>query len=87
MSNDDKILTKLDLIGNDIGEMKVTQAVHTTQLVEHMRRTELLEKRQEDLEEEIEPVTAHLHNLQGVKKLILIVSSILGLIILLGKVL
>lgn len=93
-----KLHEKLDKIVDNVGEIKVTQAIHTEQLKEHMRRTDLLEKKQdrheentkeefERIEEEIKPVTEHVHNLKGIKKLLLTLTAIVGLLAALGKLL
>ena len=44
-----KLDEKIDKIVDDIGEIKVTMAVNTESLKEHIRRTNLLEKRVEPL--------------------------------------
>lgn len=50
---------KIDKIINDIGEIKVTLAVNTQSLVEHVRRTEIIES-------DMKPVKKHVQRVQGV---------------------
>ena len=40
---------KIDKIAEDIGEIKITMAVNTESLKEHIKRTNLLEKRVEPM--------------------------------------
>lgn len=49
---DDKqwVREKLEELSTNVGEIKVTLALNTQSLTEHMRRTELLEKRVAPLE-------------------------------------
>jgi hypothetical protein len=60
--------------------MKVISAKHEVNLQEHMRRSDLLEKRTDLLFIELEPVKTHIANVDGAIKLIGGLSMILGLI-------
>lgn len=60
---DNRIITKIDKIVDDVGEIKVQMGVYNTQLKEHMKRTDLLEKK-------FEPVEKHVERVNGVLKLI-----------------
>jgi hypothetical protein len=74
MSVDDK-LDKLDSRLDDIDKTLIRQEGH---LKDHIRRTELLE-------EEVHPIKAHVHQLRGATKLVVIVSSLVGLVALFYK--
>lgn len=89
---------KLDKIGLDVNEIKITQAVHTAQMEEHMRRTHLIETRQEKFEIKMEkdidsingrikPVSEHMHNLRGAWKLILAIGSLAAIVYTVSKLL
>jgi hypothetical protein len=66
---DDRLETKLDKIVDDVGEIKVHLGVYNVQLKEHMKRTELLEKK-------LEPVEKHVERLNGILKLIGVMAMI-----------
>lgn len=53
----DDIRKSLSKISEDITEIKVTSAIQTEQLKEHMRRTALLEAKMESIDAELEPIT------------------------------
>jgi len=55
----DDIKNKLDKIQDDITEIKVTMAVNTANLGEHMARTEQVETAIEILKKELTPVRDH----------------------------
>lgn len=60
---------KLDKIGADIGEIKVSVAVQAAQLKEHMRRTDLLETRVEQVAASVSPIQTSMAMVQGAVKL------------------
>lgn len=67
MSNNDQ---KLDRIQEDITHIKVTLARNTTSLEEHMRRTEILEKK-------IEPLEKNMYRILGAVALLAVMAEIL----------
>lgn len=78
------IKDKLELLETHIGDIKVTLALNTQSLVEHMRRTEHLESR-------VKPLETHAAMFSGVFKAgaILVggISAILGIIVSIIKIL
>lgn len=70
---DDRVEKKLDKIAEDITEIKVTLAGQHVSLVEHVRRTNLLEKK-------IEPIQKHVDYIQGGIKLILLLGGVAAII-------
>lgn len=91
-----KLYRVLDKIGKNVTDvkttqtdMKVTQAVHTEQLKEHMRRTELLEDRQdkhettehEALQRDMKPAMDLVKQTHGALKLIGLLAAIVGIIL------
>ena len=66
MSNE-RIEGKIDKISEDLTEIKITLATNTASLVEHIRRTNLLE-------DEIKPIKKHVVQVQGVLRFIGLVS-------------
>lgn len=51
-----KIFEKLDEIGKDVSEIKVMDAVQNEQLATHMKRSDLLEKRIEQVDEHVKGI-------------------------------
>lgn len=70
MEKTPEVHEKLDKIQSDISEIKVTLAVNTEQLKEHMRRSDLLEARVEQVNDELKPVQEHVAMLKGMAKLL-----------------
>lgn len=64
----DRLEQKIDKLVEDVGEVKVTIAAQHVSLVEHMRRTSLLEKH-------LIPVIRHVAMVQGALKLISIMAA------------
>lgn len=71
--SESKIEVKLDKIHEDVQEIKVHMAVYNSQLITHIRRTELLEKK-------LEPVEKHVANLNTALKLLGVLTVLVGLI-------
>lgn len=65
----ERIHDKLDEISKDITEIKVTMAVNTEQLAEHMKRSEANEKAVEILKTEIVATKINLSNLNLIVKI------------------
>lgn len=77
---------KLDKIGEDIHNIKIVQVIHTEQLSEHMRRTELLEKSLElhekhdsaehkEFEKKLEPMDEFIKSIKGIKHLLWFITA------------
>jgi archaellum component FlaC len=66
-----RIEDKIDKVVEHIGSIDSTLAAQHVSLKEHMRRTELLEQ-------EIEPIKAHVDMVSGAVKLILFTAAICG---------
>jgi hypothetical protein len=60
---------KLDKIQADISEIKILDAVQNEQLKAHMRRSDLLEERVEQVNNELKPVLEHIITVKGLMKL------------------
>lgn len=89
---DDKVIEKLDKIAADVNEIKIAQAVHSSQTADQMRRFNELEKKMahqaslhesdmEMIEADLRPIRAHVQNVQGATKLIALVGTIIGIMI------
>lgn len=53
MTMEDRIIELVEEIRKDVGDMKVTLAVNTQSLEEHIRRTDLLEKQVKALDQDV----------------------------------
>lgn len=76
----DNISRKQDNIGSDIVEIKIVQAKQQISLDEHIRRSEALERAQEKLFNELEPIKTHVSRVDGAIKFIGIVSVIISIL-------
>ncbi len=81
----DKIHSKLDAIQSDITDMKITLAVQAQQLGEHMKRSDLLEQRVEQVDSDVQPIKEHIIFLKGLAKLVGLSTAILAIVKLLEK--
>jgi hypothetical protein len=70
---------KLDRLDERLDGIAVLQAIHTEQLKEHMRRSDLLEKRIEQVDRELKPVEEHVVVVNGVFKLAGVLSTLLAI--------
>ena len=68
----------LDKIGEDVSELKITSAKQEENIKEHMRRTELAEENLKMLRTEIEPLKQHVIAINGVLKIIGVISVVTG---------
>ena len=81
MSNElDSIHEKLDRIQADVHEIKVLDAVQNEQLKAHMKRSDLLEDRVEQVNNELKPVLDHVIVVKGLFKVVGGVGFMLGII-------
>ena len=91
MSDDKRLHDKLDKICVDISNIKVTQAVHTEQLTEHMRRTAILEEKldKHELEDEqaLKDINESLAPIKGLKWSLWFIGAVLGVLAALSKLL
>lgn len=87
----EEILKQLNSIAKDISQIKVIVAVQSEQLKEHMRRTNLLEVRIEQvskdskiqteaIENSIKPVQKHVDQINGALKLIGLIATLVSII-------
>jgi len=60
--SDERLHEKLDKIVNDIADIKVTNAIQTEQLKEHIRRSDLLEIRVEQVDKRFDPIEEFVKN-------------------------
>jgi chromosome segregation ATPase len=72
----ERIEVKVDEIKESIASIDKTLAINTESLITHIKRTDLLEKKLEKVEESIIPVKAHLERVNGVLKFILYLASV-----------
>jgi len=77
MSND-RIYEMLDKISEDISDLKVTSAKQEENIKEHIRRTELAEENIQMIRDEIQPLKEHVIAINGILKVIGIISIIIG---------
>lgn len=78
---EERILNKLEKIDECLDKICTTQAVHTEQLKEHMRRSDLLEKRVEQVDAEMAPIQAHVHKVEGAFKFIALIGTAIAIIL------
>lgn len=73
------LLNKIDNIDSRIDNIDKTMAVNTASLEEHVKRTNILEKK-------LEPVEDHVKLMNAVAKLIALTSTVLGVLKLLSVI-
>ena len=77
MSNE-RIYEVLDKISDDLSELKVTVAKQEENIKEHIRRTEIAEENLDLIRTEMQPLKEHVIAINGVLKIIGILSVIMG---------
>ena len=77
----DYIITKIDKITEDINDIKVLDAEQNAQLAQHIKRSDLLETRVEQVHAEIKPIQTHVDMVKGGLKLIAIIGTIVGILV------
>lgn len=68
-----RIEEKVDQVSEKIGEINSTLSAQHVSLKEHIRRTNILEKK-------IEPIEKHVNMVSGIVKLIMIVSALAAIV-------
>lgn len=84
MSDDilNKIYEKVEKISEDVGSVKITQAVMAEDVRHHVRRSDMLEDMYTDLKQkDIEPIKADIHQFKGIIKFISYASAIVGVVV------
>ena len=76
-----EINDKLDKLDARLDNIAVLQAIHTEQLKEHMRRSDLLERRIEQVDLELKPVEHHVVMINGIVKAVGILGTVAALIL------
>jgi hypothetical protein len=76
--NNERIYEVLDKISEDISELKITSAKQEENIKEHIRRTELAEENLTMLRQEIEPLKQHVVAINGILKIIGLISIVIG---------
>ena len=66
----DYLISKVDKISDDVAEIAKQDAVQNQQLAEHMRRSDLLEQRVEQVSLELSPIKSHVDMVKGALKLL-----------------
>ncbi len=82
-----EINDKLDKLDSRLDQIQVLQAVHTEQLKEHMRRSDLLERRIEQVDQELKPVEQHVAVVNGIMKLVGILGTLAAIALALKELL
>ncbi len=72
----DKLDTKIDGIAEDIVTLKLTATKHNETLVYHVKRSDLNEANIELLRKEVEPIKAHVHQVNGILKFLGIFATV-----------
>lgn len=72
----EELKRQLGALVDKMEDVKILQAIHTEQLKEHMRRTDLLEARVEQVSEQMEPLNDHVIMVNAVFKFIGILTTI-----------
>jgi hypothetical protein len=75
----EKLHGKLDNVQETQGEIRTTQAEQAKDIQHHIRRTDALERRVEQVAEEIKPVEDHVAMVRGVGKFLGIVATVVGI--------
>lgn len=83
----DYIITKIDKITEDVNEIKVLDAEQNAQLAQHMKRSDLLEVRVEQVNDSLKPLQSHVDMVRGGLKLIAIAGTLAALFISLKELL
>ena len=76
--SDERIFEALDKISEDISELKIVAAKQEENIKEHIRRTEIAEENLVLIRKEMEPLKEHVIAINGVLKVIGVISIILG---------
>lgn len=76
--NNERLFEILDKISEDISELKIITAKQEENLKEHIRRTELAEENLQLLRQEMQPLKEHVVAINGVLKVIGVISVIIG---------
>ncbi len=72
-----KLHDKIDEIKTDLGDIKTVQGIHENNLAEHMRRTNIVEVRQDLIENEVKPILQGLGFFKSFCKFVLASSGII----------
>lgn len=83
----EEINKKLDRLDERLDCIQTLQAVHTEQLKEHMRRSDLLERRIEQVDLELKPVEKHVAMVNGAFKLLGFIGTIAAAILAIKEIL
>lgn len=75
----------LNKIKDDINDIKTSQQLMAKDIAHHIKRTDLAEENLTLLRKEIEPLKKHVTMAEGAIKFIGIVSTVLGIIVLILK--
>ena len=78
---------EMTALRRDTGEMKVTLASQAQDISHHIRRTDLLEKRVEQVADSVAPLKAHLQGVQGVGKALAVLATLVAIAAGLAKLL
>lgn len=85
MSKDD-VGEKLGQISEHLGKIDVTLAKQSVVLEHHIRRSDMIEKRVEQVAAELAPIKTHVAAVGGVVKALAILGTSVGLIVGLAKI-
>lgn len=82
----EEISKRFDKVDERLIAIQTLQAVHGEQLKEHMRRSDLLEKRIEQVDKELKPVEKHVAMMQGALKFIGLLGTIAALLLAIKRI-
>lgn len=74
-----RIESKIDKLDSRLDIIDITTAKQEINIHEHIRRTNLLEERVEQIREELKPVEIHVHYMHGTLKAIGVLSLLIGI--------
>ena len=82
----DRLDDKLSGLQEDVNEIKVLDAEQNAQLAQHMKRSDLLEIRVEQVQSEIKPIQTHIDMVKGAFKLVAVSATVVGMVAALIKI-
>lgn len=76
----DDIITKLDRLDERLDRMSVSQERHNTLLEMHMKRSDAIEARVEQVASELAPLKKHVSMWAGAGKALAVLATLLGVV-------
>ena len=76
----DRLDNKLDAVQEHMGQIDVTLAQNTKDIAYHIKRTDALEQRVEQVADEMKPVREHVARLKGIGWFLGVCAAVLGVL-------